>query len=163
MIAHGLAVPPSLAIILFIFKCNIHHVKLTIQSMFGYHSLETIHTPINSYLGFLVRRLHYSEKGLRKIFQASGRTGLVHHLRNVRGYHHTQNQQVPSWPDIPVSSMAISSACTTSCKLSLVCLAGFSLEDPAPETLTDCSYMGFAGPSKTKHEFGQNTSVKVWT
>jgi len=65
MIAHGLAVPPSLAIILFLFKYNIHYVKLTIQSMFGYHSLEIARTfPINSCLGFLVGVLGLARTGL---------------------------------------------------------------------------------------------------
>lgn len=42
-------------------------------------------------------------------------------------------------------------------------IAGILLEDSAPETLTDYSYTGFAAPSKSKHEFGQNLSAEVWT
>lgn len=86
MIAHGLAVPPSLDIILFSFKeNNIHYVSLTIQSIFGYPGLEITYTlPTNSCWTFLVGWLHYTEQGLRKGLQALRRAGLVQEFRKVR-------------------------------------------------------------------------------
>lgn len=163
MTARGLAVPPSLAIILFPFKYNIHYVKLTIQSMFGYHLLEITHTLLPGLLGGAVT-LHWAK--IQKKFSGFKENWVgarAQECQRQLGHYHTQTQRVHSWPNKPFGSMSISSSCITSRKLWLVCLAGISLEDPAPETLTDYSYMGFAAPSKSKCEFGQNISAKVWT
>lgn len=167
MTAHGLVIPLSLAIRLFLFKENIHHVKLT-------YSLEHVWisptgnepcTPYQFLTGLLGGAATLNWARIEKKFSGFKKNWLgarAQECQKQLGYYHTQTQRVHSWPDKPFGSMGVPSSSITSCKLWLFCPAGIFLEDPAPKTPTDYSYIGFAAPSKSKREFGQNIPAKVW-